>query len=62
MTGVQTCALPICYAGPGSDGKLIDGVGHFMLVERPDEINTLITDWLGRTAPAAKPELVGATS
>ncbi|WP_295695164.1 alpha/beta hydrolase [Lapillicoccus sp.] len=37
------------YAGPGSEGKLVDGVGHFMLVERPDEINGLITDWLHRT-------------
>jgi pimeloyl-ACP methyl ester carboxylesterase len=37
------------YAGPGSDSELIDGVGHFMLVERPAEINERITAWLSRT-------------
>jgi pimeloyl-ACP methyl ester carboxylesterase len=37
------------YAGPGSEAELIEGVGHFMLVERPEEINRRITDWLGRT-------------
>jgi pimeloyl-ACP methyl ester carboxylesterase len=26
------------------------GVGHFMLVERPEEINKRITDWLARTS------------
>ena len=39
------------YAGPGSEAELIDGVGHFMLVQRPEEINRLIVDWLGRTRP-----------
>ena len=38
------------YGGPGSDAELIEGVGHFMLVERPEEINKRITDWLGRTS------------
>lgn len=38
------------YAGPGSDSELIEGVGHFMLVERPEEINKRITDWLARTS------------
>ena len=37
------------YSGPGSEAELIEGVGHFMLVERPEEINRRITDWLGRT-------------
>ena len=37
------------YAGSGSEAELIEGVGHFMLVERPEEINRRITDWLGRT-------------
>jgi len=38
------------YAGPGSAAELIDGVGHFMLVERPDEVNERIISWLGRTS------------
>ena len=32
------------------DSALVDGVGHFMLVERPEEINRRILDWLGATA------------
>jgi pimeloyl-ACP methyl ester carboxylesterase len=27
------------YSGPGSESELIDGVGHFMMVEQPSEIN-----------------------
>lgn len=42
------------YAGAGSEAELIDGVGHFMLVERPDDINGRIADWLGRTTNAAR--------
>ena len=38
------------FAGPGSDSALVDGVGHFMLVERPEEINRRILDWLAATA------------
>ena len=38
------------YAGPGSASELIDGVGHFMLVERPDEVNERIISWLGKTS------------
>jgi len=38
------------YGGPGSESELIDGVGHFMMVERPSEINARVTDWLKRTA------------
>lgn len=37
------------YAGSGSESELIEGVGHFMLVERPDEINRRIIDWLTAT-------------
>ena len=37
------------HAGPGSASELIEGVGHFMLVERPDEINGRILDWLSQT-------------
>ena len=38
------------YAGAGSAAELIDGVGHFMLVERPDEINERIISWLASTS------------
>lgn len=41
------------YAGPGSDAVLVDGVGHFMLVERPEEINRHILDFLKRTQDQA---------
>ena len=43
---------PACpsYCGPGSESELIEGVGHFMLVERPAEINERITGFLARTA------------
>ncbi|HEY2203266.1 MAG TPA: alpha/beta hydrolase [Pseudonocardia sp.] len=37
------------YGGPGSESELIEGVGHFMLVERPREINDRILNWLKRT-------------
>ncbi|MDQ4118742.1 MAG: alpha/beta hydrolase [Actinomycetota bacterium] len=50
MTAEQCARVPD-HCGPGSEGELIDGVGHFMLVERPEEINGRILDWLGRTKP-----------
>jgi len=46
------------YCGPGSDSELIEGVGHFLMLERPDEINRRITDWLERTPSAMERELV----
>jgi pimeloyl-ACP methyl ester carboxylesterase len=48
MSQHQVARVP-SYAGSGSEAELIEGVGHFMLVERPEEINRRITDWLGRT-------------
>ena len=41
------------FAGPGSASELIEGVGHFMLVEKPAEVNERILNWLKETAPAA---------
>jgi pimeloyl-ACP methyl ester carboxylesterase len=35
------------YLGEGSEAELIEGVGHFMLVERPGEINGRILRFLG---------------
>ena len=37
------------YAGAGSESELIEGVGHFMLVEDPQGINGRILSWLDRT-------------
>jgi pimeloyl-ACP methyl ester carboxylesterase len=37
------------YGGPGSESELIEGVGHFMAVERPREINERILGWLKRS-------------
>jgi pimeloyl-ACP methyl ester carboxylesterase len=36
------------HLGEGSESELIEGVGHFMLVERPAEINDRILRFLGR--------------
>jgi pimeloyl-ACP methyl ester carboxylesterase len=49
------------YCGPGSEAELIEGVGHFMMVERPEEINDRIIGFLQRTAPAPKAGLAAAT-
>jgi pimeloyl-ACP methyl ester carboxylesterase len=35
------------HIGEGSESELIEGVGHFMLVERPEEINARILGFLG---------------
>lgn len=37
------------YVGPGSEAELIEGVGHFMLVERPKEINARIMAFLAKS-------------
>jgi pimeloyl-ACP methyl ester carboxylesterase len=46
------------YCGPGSVARLLVEVGHFLMLERPHEINRLITDWLHQTAGVA---MAGAT-
>lgn len=38
------------YAGAGSESELIEGVGHFMLVEKPKEVNARIMGWLEKTS------------
>lgn len=50
MTRDQVASVPD-FCGPGSEAELIEGVGHFMLVERPKEINERILGFLRRTAP-----------
>ena len=34
------------HCGPGSQSELIEGVGHFLMVQRPAEINKRILDFL----------------
>jgi hypothetical protein len=36
------------YLGEGPESELIEGVGHFMLVEKPTEINDRILRFLGK--------------
>jgi pimeloyl-ACP methyl ester carboxylesterase len=52
MTAEQVARVPD-HCGPGSESELIEGVGHFMLVERPREIDERIVGFLQRVAPAA---------
>jgi pimeloyl-ACP methyl ester carboxylesterase len=33
---------------PQAEGHVLDGVGHWTQQERPDEVNALLIDWLGR--------------
>ncbi|MFC5827661.1 alpha/beta fold hydrolase [Nonomuraea insulae] len=32
---------------PGSRAEQVAGAGHFLHLERPEEVNSLILDWLG---------------
>ena len=50
MSQEQVARVPE-YAGPGSESELIEGVGHFMLVERPEYLNQRIIDWVEKTSP-----------
>lgn len=34
--------------GPRAEAAMIDGFGHFMLVEKPDVVNKHILDFLAR--------------
>jgi len=46
MTQQQVSRVPQ-HCGPGSQSELIDGVGHFLMVQRPADINKRILDFLG---------------
>jgi pimeloyl-ACP methyl ester carboxylesterase len=46
MTQQQVSRVPQ-HCGPGSQSELIDGVGHFLMVQRPAGINKRILDFLG---------------
>src|SRR5919199_1776783 len=43
MTQEQVDRVPQ-HCGPGSQSELIQGVGHFMMVQRPSDINKRILD------------------
>jgi pimeloyl-ACP methyl ester carboxylesterase len=45
MSKEQVDRVP-SYCGSGSRSEFVDDVGHFMMVERPDEINQKITQFL----------------
>src|SRR6266705_2710713 len=45
MTQEQVDRVPQ-HCGPGSQSELIEGVGHFMMVQRPTDINKRILDFL----------------
>jgi hypothetical protein len=49
MTQAQVDRVPE-FSGPGSQSELIAGVGHFMMVERPGEINKRILGFLDGAA------------
>jgi pimeloyl-ACP methyl ester carboxylesterase len=34
------------HCGPGSHSQLIDGVGHFLSVQRPTEVTKLVLEFL----------------
>ena len=45
MTQEQVNRVPD-HCGPGSQSELIEGVGHFLMVQRPTAINKRILDFL----------------
>ena len=45
VTQEQVSRIPQ-HCGPGSQSELIDGVGHFLMVQRPTDINKRIVDFL----------------
>ncbi|ACY97155.1 MULTISPECIES: alpha/beta fold hydrolase [Thermomonospora] len=46
ITGGAAGVLP--HLPPGSQVDFVEGAGHFLHLERPDEVNALILDWLSR--------------
>ena len=45
MTQEQEDRVPQ-HCGPGSQSELFEGVGHFMMVQRPTDINKRIVEFL----------------
>jgi pimeloyl-ACP methyl ester carboxylesterase len=50
MTQEQVDRVP-GYCGEGSEAELIDGVGHFLMLQRPEYVNGRIGEWLQRSTP-----------
>jgi pimeloyl-ACP methyl ester carboxylesterase len=44
--GVELAAGAGSALGPGSKAVVVEGAGHFLHVEKPDEINRLVCDWV----------------
>jgi pimeloyl-ACP methyl ester carboxylesterase len=55
MTQAQVDRVPE-YCGTGSASELIEGVGHFLLVERPREINAKIVQFLAGSSVTTPPQ------
>lgn len=47
LTDALLAKVPGCL-GPGSRAERVEGVGHFMLVQKPAEVNRRILEFLGR--------------
>jgi pimeloyl-ACP methyl ester carboxylesterase len=44
--GVDIAATAGDFLSPGSRMELVDGAGHFLQLEKPAEVNRLVTDFL----------------
>jgi pimeloyl-ACP methyl ester carboxylesterase len=45
--GVDLAEMATTYlTSPGSRMEVVDGAGHFLHVERPDEVNQLVVDFV----------------
>jgi pimeloyl-ACP methyl ester carboxylesterase len=44
--GIDTIGPVIDFLAPGSEMVVIEGAGHFLHVERPDEVNDRIVAFL----------------
>ena len=46
--GVDILGNSLDFLGPGSEVAIVEGTGHFLHVEKPDEVNSRIVDFLSR--------------
>ena len=44
--GAPTAEDVLANLAPGSRAEIIDGVGHFLQLEKPDVVNDLVIEWL----------------
>jgi hypothetical protein len=62
MTQEQVNRVP-GHCGPGSQSELIDGVGHFLMVQRPTDINKRILEsWPHSSRPGHTGQVTGRTA